>query len=337
MSIPTQILLLAAAGIVAMIGGAAVAFVLLVRRESRQPRVLCLMYHRLRDSGAGETAKGTERMFVLSVEEFERQIAYLKQSGHRFLSADEACRFARGILTIREPAVLITFDDGCRSSAELGGPVLGRYGARATMFVTTDPRAGVFQLGAGDPRLSDEALQALDGKVMSIGAHGVSHEPLSGMGEEAIRHELVEAKRELERVTGRSVDYFAVPGNWFDRRVLRIAAETGYQAVWCSVPGAIRPGMNPYGLPRVNIDGDMDLARFRAQLQPSGVARRRLLFEIKSAPKRVLGPHRWAPIRAFVLRLVPGGHLSMRRMTVLLAAGLVLLVVVLIAWAVLLR
>ena len=48
----------------------AVAYLgILVLCESRKPRVMCLMYHRLAPRDAYAQAKGTERIFTVAVEE----------------------------------------------------------------------------------------------------------------------------------------------------------------------------------------------------------------------------------------------------------------------------
>lgn len=307
----------------------AVVFLALWWLASRRPRVFCLMYHRLAPREDCASATGTERIFTLPTEEFERQIAWLSESGYAFLTPDEIAAHAAGRSAVADPSVLITFDDGCLSVGEQAVPILRKYNARATLFVTTDPSSYVFGLGVGDDRrMTDEELRRADGDILTCAAHGVTHRPLSGLSDVEIRDELRGSKAELERLLGREVPYLAIPGNWFDKRVMAIAREVGYRAVWCSNPGMTRAGARLFGLPRVNIEGNLTLGQFQSAVSPSGVALRGLMSIIKRTPGRLLGPRFWLPLRRLVMRCIPGGYISTRRLLIsgAIAAGVVLLV-----------
>jgi|GEM_PF-362886 len=283
-------------------------------QELSRPRVVCLMYHRLASREAYQQITGTERIFALPVDEFERQVCYLKEAGYTFVSPEQVERIVARRLEPPGSAVLITFDDGCRSVAELGVPILKKHAVQATLFVTTDPDSHAFKtVGDADRRLTDEELRALDPGTVHIASHAVTHRPLRGLAADEIRRELESSKRELERILSRDVDYFAVPGNWFDRNVMRIAQEVGYKAVWCSNPGTVRGGSDLFKLPRVNVEGQLTLPQFIAALSPVGIAKRRIASGLKRAPGRLLGPRYWLPLRKVIMACIPGGYLSNRR------------------------
>lgn len=306
---------------------AGVSLIGLLLIERRKPRLVCLMYHRFAPLAEYQRTERSERIFTVAAEHFDRQLAHLKESGYTFVSADQARSFAAGELVLPTPSVLLTFDDGCLSAYELALPILRRHGAYATMFVTTDPRSYVFKLpDRADRRLTDDELRSADGDTLRIESHGVTHRPLSGLGEEDIRHELSESRRVLSRLLSRDVAYFAIPGNWYNEQVMRMARQVGYRAVWCSNPGAVRPGSSLFGLPRVNVEGTMTLRQFASAIRPWGTAWRRWVSAFKRAPRRLLGPRLWLPVRAVLLHLVPGQYLSARRM--LAGAGLLAAVVI---------
>jgi len=316
---------------------AAGAFLVLLRRESREPRLVCLMYHRLCAPEAYAHITGTERVFSLPLDAFEQQIAWLKRAGYAFVTAEQARRFATGEGTIPARSVLLTFDDGCCSVAEAAEPVLRRHGACATVFVTTDPAAYVFGPTDGNERrLTDEELRRLDGEVLRFESHGVTHRPMNELSDEDLEFELIGSKNELERVLGRRVEYLAIPGNWFDGRVMQFARRVGYKAVWCSNPGAVRIGSDVYGLPRINVEGGLKLSQFMTAVRPAGIAQRRLLSWMKGLPRRLLGPRVWLPIRKAILRCVPGGYLSVRRMATV-AAAVAAIVIGVVVWLILSR
>jgi peptidoglycan/xylan/chitin deacetylase (PgdA/CDA1 family) len=294
--------------------------------DARRPRVLCLMYHRFASAAEYRRRQGTERVFTVSIENFEQQVASLMDAGYSFVSAEQVHQFAAGSLQLPQPCVMITIDDGCRSVAELALPVLERYQACATVFVTTDPDSYVFKLGDGlDGRLSNRELHELDGRTLRFESHAVTHRPLRGLPEDELRRELLDSRRHLEAILGRVPAYFAVPGNWYDRQVMSMARKVGYEAVWCSRPGAVHAGDALFGLSRVNVEGQLTLAEFIRALHPFWLARRRLLSAVKRIPARLLGPRHWLPLRTIIMRWIPGHHLSMQRMTRLSAVVLLLL------------
>lgn len=296
-------------------------------RIRRKPLVLCLMYHRIASTEAYARCGGTEKIFTLPADEFERQIQYLRQQGYTFLAPDDVLDFTLGRKLLPDRSVLITFDDGCESVYSIARPVLERHGARGTVFVTTDPGAYVFTLhDSTDRRMSDDELRALDGQVIAVGSHGVSHRPMRGMPDNELRRELADSKQELERVLSRPVRFLGVPGNWYDHRVLAMARAVGYEAVWISNPDATRPGMSPFGLPRLNVEGHLTLAEFAKAISPSGVLQRAIVSRIKRTPGQVLGPKYWEPLRRLILKFVPGGYISTRRIMGVAAITLLVLV-----------
>ena len=71
-------------------------------------RIVFLMYHELEIDGRKlcQSEPGYVR-YILPLETFRRQMAWIKESGWRGLNVGEALRYPA------EPGVCITFDDGC--------------------------------------------------------------------------------------------------------------------------------------------------------------------------------------------------------------------------------
>ncbi len=313
--------------VILLTGG--ILFGVLWAREAREPRIVCLMYHRLLSTDKYRRTQGTERVFALPAEEFERQIVFLKENGYAFVNPDDVVDFVSGTAQRQGRAVLLTFDDGCRSVYEVALPILQRHAATAVSFVTLSPDSYVFSLGGmSDRRMTDDELRSCDRSGISIGSHAVTHRPLRGLHDEEVRRELAESKQELERIVGREVSCFAVPGNWWDRRIMRIAGEVGYKAVWVSNPGHVRVGGRLFGLPRINVEGQLTLPQFAAAIRPLGITQRIIATSIKRIPATLLGPRVWLPLRKILLKLVPGGHISTRR--VVCGGGVLIILCVLL-------
>jgi len=302
------------------LGGLSILVVFLVAawQASRRPRVLCLMYHRMVPRAQWGGLRGLDRIFSVPTEELDAQLGWLAAEGFRFVAAADVAAFARGDASLGDRSILLTVDDGCLSARTGLLPLLRKHGVSAILFVTTDAASGIFE--GGERRLSDDEIRELCAGGVEIGSHAVSHRPLSAMDESGIRRELGDSKRQLEAITGRPVRHFAVPSNWYDDRVLRIAAEVGYESVFCSLPGTVRPGGGAFGLPRLNVEGSLDLAGFRKAISPLAIAQRRLVLQLRGLPKRLVGPTGWTRLRRVVFRHVSAERFSPSRMA---GAGIV--------------
>lgn len=129
--------------------------------------------------------------------------------------------------------VAISFDDGNISDVERALPALRERGLRATFFIV----AGRL----GEPNFVDEgSVRSLVAAGMEIGCHGMRHRPWRGLDGSALHDELVEAKKILEGVTGRSVTRAACPFGSYDRRVLAAVGRSGYHHVYTSDRGMSR-------------------------------------------------------------------------------------------------
>jgi peptidoglycan/xylan/chitin deacetylase (PgdA/CDA1 family) len=246
-----------------------------VAQEGPEPVLTCLLYHRFVTSAEYQRIRGDERIYSMPVNSFEQQLRRLKELGYRSITADEAVAFARGEKRWAQPIVLITIDDGCRSTLTRAEPLLRKYGFHAVFFVTVDPTSYVFDLGGDDQeRVSNESLRALDPKVIEVQSHGLTHRPLSLLSDGEIIVELQRSRAALERITGRPVRHLAIPGNWYDARVLRMAKAIGYEGVFVSDRDRVRPGSDTSRLGRFNISGATSPEAFDAILCGRDASRR---------------------------------------------------------------
>lgn len=297
---------------VAAAGTAAVgAAVLRTVARERRGGVVSLLYHRVRQPEAYEALRGPERNFSVRSDRFEEQVRWLVARGSTFLTLDALHAVAAGQRPVPPRAVALTFDDGSASVAELAAPILARYGVPATVFVTADPAAWVFEDQA---RLDTHALRALVAQGWSVGAHGLSHHGLSELDDDALRHELVESRRRLEAELGVPVRDMAVPLNFYDARVLRAAEAAGYRMVFTANPGSVLPGDPLVELRRVAVEGGQTLDELQRSLRPLALARRRLVHAAKRVPPKLLGEARWMPLRRALFHSPLGPWLTARHL-----------------------
>lgn len=225
----------------------------------RQVQVLC--YHRFSERRSADP-------MVVSRDAFEAQMRYLRDHGFRVvrLSDFEAMRNRR--LPVPERAVVLTFDDGYRSVADIAAPILARYGYPATLFVYP-------QFIGGGHALSWRQLRALvaTGRF-DVQSHSYSHAslvPAAGEQPEAyrqrIQREVIAAGAVLEKHLGTKPRYFAYPYGEVTRPVVEALEAAGYGLGLTVARGGSPVFGSPYLIRRSMIYGGDDLDTFARRLQ----------------------------------------------------------------------
>jgi peptidoglycan/xylan/chitin deacetylase (PgdA/CDA1 family) len=134
----------------------------------------------------------------------------------------------------RRPNVAVTFDDGNRSDVDIALPALRARGLVAKFFIAAGRLDRPGYLGRDD-------LLALADAGMTVGSHGVNHEPWTALGPEALDEELTGSRSILEEALGRPVTEASCPFGKYNRRVLATLRRAGYERVYTSDGGRARP------------------------------------------------------------------------------------------------
>ena len=248
------------------------------------------MYHELELTGRKlcQSEPGYVR-YILSLETFRQQMAWLKSSGWRGLNVSEALRYPA------EPSVCVTFDDGGETDLIAAAPVLREFGFNATFYLT----AGF--LGKSG-YLNDNQVRELDAQGFQIGCHSMTHPYLSDLAQPELEREIVESKVLIETILGHSIEHFSCPGGRYDRRTLQIARQAGFTTVANSQFYANSPRTDPYQLGRVAMLRDLPIESFSAICRGKGLWKKRLEHEARQAVQRILGNKGYDRLRGIVLR-----------------------------------
>jgi peptidoglycan/xylan/chitin deacetylase (PgdA/CDA1 family) len=253
-------------------------------------RLVVLMYHGLHRDPL--EPHFDPRYSVLPID-FERQMRLLAMRRERAWLPG----MAPAIAPPAAPEVMITFDDGFTSDAEIALPCLRAAGLRAAFFVTTDfvDRPG---------RVTRAQLLAIAAAGMSIGSHGATHRFLSTLPAEALREELRRSRSELEQWTGQPVTLLALPGGRGGVRERDAALAAGYTLVFGSEPGDNHAPPRSGVLQRVPVVRGTTLRGFADRLAWDGPDVRRLRWRhrLLQLPKAVIGDQRYDRLRTSLLR-----------------------------------
>jgi peptidoglycan/xylan/chitin deacetylase (PgdA/CDA1 family) len=164
----------------------------------------------------------------ISPERFERQLRWLSR-WRRVVPLVETLR-ARA----NRRLVAITFDDGYRDNLTVALPLLEKFNLPMTLFVT----AGF--LGR-EGYLSEDDLRVISRHpLVTIGAHGLWHRHFNRLRTMEARFELVESRRRLAKITGKTVDLLAWPFGECNEALEALSAASGYRAAWSVWKGTNR-------------------------------------------------------------------------------------------------
>jgi peptidoglycan/xylan/chitin deacetylase (PgdA/CDA1 family) len=226
--------------------------------------------------------------YILPLDTFRRQMAWLKEQDWRGLNVSEALRYPS------EPSVCITFDDGCETDLIAAAPVLREFGFNATFYLTTGFLGTPGYLNAGQVR-------DLDAQGFEIGCHSMTHPYLSDLAEPELKREIVDAKLQIEQIVGHPIEHFSCPGGRYDQRTLQIAREAGFATVANSQYYANSPTTSHYELGRVGLLRDVTLDQFIANCHGRGLWKKRLPYQVRRSAQRVLGNEAYDRLRAALL------------------------------------
>ena len=252
-------------------------------------RIVFLMYHELELAGRKlcQSEPGYVR-YILPLETFRRQMAWMKQSGWRGLSVGEALRYPAA------PSVCITFDDGCETDLIAAAPVLREVGFNATFYLT----AGF--LGTAG-YLNASQVRDLDAQGFQIGCHSMTHPYLSDLPAPELKREIVDAKFRIEEIVGHPIEHFSCPGGRYDQRTLQVARHAGFTTVANSQFHANSAATSPYELGRVAMLRNLTLEQFSATCHGRGLWKKRLQYQARRGLQRALGNDAYDYLRATLL------------------------------------
>ena len=199
------------------------------------PRVLILMYHRIT---RGEATNLYER----SVEELEKDLAYLHDNNVRVIDFDELEDIVSGHLDLKSHAAIITFDDGDHSWFTEALPLLRKYRMKGTFFLWTS-KIGVDSFLSWD-EVELMSNYAYEGGVrpFSFGSHTMYHRYLMDMktalgGGEAfsafLDEDLGGSKQLIENHINGSVSALSLPfgDGAGDNDIIEAAIRHGYRFI----------------------------------------------------------------------------------------------------------
>src|SRR6266545_2606121 len=208
-----------------------------------------LTYHSLDDSGA---------VTSVAPRDFREHMHILAQRGFTGITLSALLDFWDGRGPLPPRPVAITFDDGFANVLEHAAPLLSELGFRATIFVVSgrcgqtndwpNQSSNVPRL----PLLSWSELAQIASAGFEIGAHSVTHRPLTEIPQSEAAKEIVESKTAIENRLGQAVRTFAYPFGLFSRTTCNVVREH-FDGACSTKLGKANPTNDRHCLPRLDV------------------------------------------------------------------------------------
>jgi peptidoglycan/xylan/chitin deacetylase (PgdA/CDA1 family) len=213
---------------------------------------------------------------AISVDQFERQMRYLYDSGYRCMSLIEFLSLSASSGSQGNKTFALTFDDGYEDFFSQAFPILQHYGFTATVFLVTNlvGTKSNWEGGQGKPLLTWDQIRTLHNADISFGSHTHNHPVLPRLSRKQIYQELATSKACIETKLGQEAALLAYPYGKSNTLVQSIATTVGYRAA-C---GVVNGKVGPFNLWRCECHKSDTLQTFIYKLTP----RYRYLGQLRS-------------------------------------------------------
>jgi peptidoglycan/xylan/chitin deacetylase (PgdA/CDA1 family) len=187
-----------------------------------------LVFHKI-DAVSPETR--VPRSYVRP-EQFDALLGSLRRAGYTGIGFDAYLAHRQGGAALPRKPILITFDDGYRSNAEIAVPLLRKHGFTATIFVLPGRLGGTNSWDAGEPQeplMTADEIRALRAQGFFFGSHTFSHVRLTDVPADVALRELRDSRTALEALLGEPVRTICYPWAQHNASVRALAREAGYE------------------------------------------------------------------------------------------------------------
>jgi peptidoglycan/xylan/chitin deacetylase (PgdA/CDA1 family) len=218
--------------------------------------VSILMYHNVGPFPKPKIHKG----IYCSAWRFKEQMAMLHWGKYNVISVSEAvdCLFHGKQIPPR--AVVLTFDDGSDNFQRYAFPVLKKYGFSSMVYLISGFLGQSTKLWIDDmpeefqsPLMSAQTVRDLRKEGVDFGSHTCHHVHLTQLGEDAMRSEIGDSKKQLEDILGEEIPHFCFPYGFYNPLTVSAVREAGYLSAVTCESFAANYAKSPFLLPRKHI------------------------------------------------------------------------------------
>jgi peptidoglycan/xylan/chitin deacetylase (PgdA/CDA1 family) len=216
----------------------------------------------------------------VELEIFTKHIAFLSEH-FNILDLENLKNHVEKGIPLEKKSLFITFDDGWASNYKLL-PFLEEKKIPITIFLTTkligtnktpSPISEYMDTNIDNKyptqpnrtMLNYEEIREMR-EIVNFQSHGINHHPLNRISSELLRLELLESKKQIEEITGRTVYAFAYPYNIASEKEAKIVESCGYLMARRGERMLNKIGDNYFLINSIGIESDCSVEELRNKL-----------------------------------------------------------------------
>lgn len=224
-----------------------------------RPQVPVLCYHQIRDFKP--TDSKTAKDYIVPPAAFREQMKMLHDSGYHAILPGQLMDYLQYGKALPSKPILLTFDDADENQYTVALPELNKYGFKASFFIMT--------VVLDRPRYMSRAqVKALSDAGHVIGSHTWDHHNVKKyVGDDWVK-QIDKPSKELERITGKRMEYFAYPFGLWNKEAIPELKKRGFVAAFQLT--AKRDEQEPlYTIRRMIVPGTWSLNTMRNWMRQS--------------------------------------------------------------------
>jgi peptidoglycan/xylan/chitin deacetylase (PgdA/CDA1 family) len=184
----------------------------------KQVPVLC--YHHIKDLKPGDGPM--TKTYSVSPAHFAEQMKALKDNGYETILPNQLYDYLLYGASLPAKPVILSFDDTDEEQFSIAYPEMKRYGFKGVFFIMT--------VSINRPHyMTKEQLKTLSDDGNAVEAHTWDHHMVTKYQGEDWEKQLVQPKKKVEEITGKSSDYFAYPFGLWNRAAFPELKKAGYK------------------------------------------------------------------------------------------------------------
>ena len=153
-----------------------------------------------------------------------------------------------------------------RELCDLLRPLTAQAQSEAVAEVAAWAGVNLPEMPDNRPLSRAEAATLIDGGLIEIGAHTLTHPDLPAIAAGLQRDEIIRSKADCEEIAGRPVTSFAYPHGRHAPETVKLVREAGFCAACTTAAGFVRKSTDPFLLPRIQVL-DWDGAEFERRIE----------------------------------------------------------------------
>ncbi|MGF2618080.1 polysaccharide deacetylase family protein [Rossellomorea vietnamensis] len=241
--------------------------------ENNAASIPVLLYHRIlkeQDIPQDQYLDGEVNPNIVTTEQFQEQMTYLKENNFVTLTLDELYAFLTKGKAIPENSVVITFDDGYKDNYIEAYPILKEHGFTAANFIVTGfVRNKVHSYTPEKVQYFSRKELQESCDVFEFGSHTYTFHKKELRGEKKIPYLVSKPKQEVKEDIQTSFhqlmnsDFFAYPYGDYTPETIEILKELGTKMAFALEERDASPADHIYEVPRYPITYSHSFTEFK--------------------------------------------------------------------------